>query len=208
TAFRYNASGTLTYVQGVGGLRASLVYDSSQRLSYIQSPTGGRTTYSYAAGTSASIRRIQDPAGRITTLTTSGSTLVKVIRPDGGRTTLGYSGSLLNQVTGPLGSTQFAYATGGLNLRRRMSALGQITSYSSATAQMVVQDPKAHRTTVAYDANNNVRRITDASGKITSYTWQSNVLQSVRQPNGARTTLAYTTISADNTQRLQSITLP
>src|SRR5262249_39815799 len=125
---------------------------------YIQSSAGLRTTYYY--DTSNNIRRIQDAAGRITSLSvnSTNSTLTRMITPDGQRTTL--SGKL-SAVISPTGArTTFTYA-GSTVLTGTFPTLwqapgGQRTSYAFSGTQpnqpikVLVTSPAGKRTTLAY----------------------------------------------------------
>jgi YD repeat-containing protein len=136
TAFRYDTSGKLVYLQNPAGARWTLAYNiSATRLLSIRDPFSRRTTYAYDA--SNNLRRIQDSGGRITSFTVNASgDLSRVIDPLANRTTLAYdSVHNLKSWTNPKGD--------------RTTLIANIVG--STYPNLYVTSPKGERTTFTYN---------------------------------------------------------
>ena len=134
TVYQYGApvSGTapLLYIQNPAGARWTVTYDGSSRVSFITDPLLRRTTLAYDA-TSAKITSIQDPFGRLTSLTVNSSgDLVQIMSPELCIYSMVYSGGhLLSAWINPLGDrTTYTYPLNGLVVR---SPLGAVTTLAT-----------------------------------------------------------------------------
>jgi YD repeat-containing protein len=211
--WHYKVDGSLNKIVSPAGEIWTMVYDD-ELVSGIVSPTGRRTTISYSGGNLSSVT---DPAGRETSIEINGSTqLSKVTYPDGSVVGLAYDDdNLLTSFTDPdNNSTQYTY-----DCLHRVESLttpeGNRYTYTysdetSPGSQWVkVTDPANNITTVIHDGDL-VNSVIDPLGHRTTYTWdgtQDARVSTITDPNGNTTTLGYTT-KANGTKALTSIAKP
>jgi YD repeat-containing protein len=90
TTFNYDTSGFLRTIRNNAGVRWTLTWNSGFTLvEHIDGPLGRRTSFAYDG--SNNIRRIQDPSGRITSLTVNAGNLVRIVTPELCTTSLVYN---------------------------------------------------------------------------------------------------------------------
>jgi YD repeat-containing protein len=190
------------------GQRWSLSYDTHSLLKYVTDPFNRRTTYTYTGAVPFQLRRIQDPAGRITTFTVNAvsGNLSRVITPDLAIVSLAYDGSSrLKAYIDQLGRrTSYGYDSNGW-CASTTKPDGTRTSYTYRNWSTTrITTPLNQITTLAHAWDRNIASVTSPLGTRTSYAWSNNRVQSLTDGNGNRTTVAYTTLT-NRTLALQTI---
>src|SRR5439155_11840166 len=84
--------------------------------------------------------------------------------------------------------------------------LGQRTTFSYATNQTVITNPRGHRTTIGL-ASGQIQSVQDAAGNRTTYAFDSSGLKSVVDGRGNRTTFLYASM-LDRGLRLKGVVRP
>ena len=133
TVFQYGAPSSgvssLQYIQNPAGARWTVTYDGSGRVSFVTDPVGRATTLSYDA-TSGKIKSIQDSFGRLTSLTVNASgDLAQIISPE-------------------LCIVSMVYDTSH-RMKAWINPIGDRTSFSYGTSQLVLTSPLGAVTTLA-----------------------------------------------------------
>jgi YD repeat-containing protein len=207
--YHYPAAGAIDYIQTPATGRWTV--SRRTNVTGIIGPVGPRTTIAYSA-TTGKMRRVQDSGGRITSLSFSSTLgdLTRITAPDLSITTIAYDGSThrLRRWQNPGGDiASFTYDSSG-RLLQQFSPQGERTTYGYGTNVTIRTDPRGKRTTYSfYAADSNFRSMTDATGAITSYSWDTGFLRSVTDGRGNRATFSYLTLS-NNARMLQSAGTP
>ena len=158
----------ITQVQDNSGRTVSYTYDANGRLTAVTNPAGGKTTYTWAACTTAmtctELLSITDPDGHVTS---------NSYDPTTGRVT--------SQTDGDRRHLEFSYTT---------NSSGQIT-------QTDVTDPRGIKDAYSFDANGYLSSVTDAAGTSAAQTTTAvfdpttNLLTSETDPLGRTTNYTY-----------------
>ncbi len=90
TQITYNSSGYENATIDLNGLHTTYSYNGANLLTSVEDPYGKLTTLTYSSG---ELSAIQDPAGRLTTFTFSGSKLQSLEQADGSFVTYTYDGT-------------------------------------------------------------------------------------------------------------------
>src|SRR5262249_4383513 len=140
---------------------------------YVDNPFGEPTRYEYDA--SNKLRRIIDPAQRISSFTVNGSgDLVRIIAPDNAVTTLSYdSAHRLLCFTDPRGQrTSYGYDPAGRICRLTTPVGGRTTYFYAPTSTAI--SAMGYVTQVLFNAFRNPTGIIDPTGRRTPYLWSAN----------------------------------
>ncbi|MCW5944043.1 MAG: hypothetical protein KIS66_17575 [Fimbriimonadaceae bacterium] len=182
-------------IDGVDGHVYSVSYDAAGRIVLVWLKTNHFTTFGYDGY--GNLTTAVDPLGQVTTYAYSGATrlLESVADPLGRRTTLSYYGDgLVNTIKDPRGLvTTFAYDRWG-NMTTLTASDGGVWryGYDELNRRISVQLPMGPRVwTYGYDAGDNMVFAEDPDLNVTTYIYDSCLLQAVRDPFGFATTFAY-----------------
>ncbi|GAQ55183.1 tRNA3(Ser-specific nuclease WapA precursor [Streptomyces acidiscabies] len=196
TTYDYDASGHLI-THATPSTTEKWTYASGN----VASHTDGRakkTTYSY--DTAGHLTSVTDPAGGVTSLTYTTTTMGLVssaTTPRGKTTSYGYdTAGNLTSVTSPLNErTSYTYDSSGRRLTST-DPLGHATTstYDDADAVTSITTARGKKTTYAYDAAHNLTSATDPLGAVTAYAYDAaDRMTTVTGPGGETTSRAYNT---------------
>ncbi len=173
----FNAQGRLTAITDPDGQARTFTYDGSGRLAEVTDPNGTAATFTYSGG---SLNEILMPGGRDITLQYTGSNLTSLTDPNGGSRTFTYdpAGHLTNDSWGTR-STTYTYDPGTGTLQSSNEGLG-------STLGVVPESIQGLQTNPARSASQNQAVLTDALGRVTTYTLNSLGQETTLQtPDGA-----------------------
>jgi RHS repeat-associated protein len=207
--FGYNGAGFVSTLTDQGGRRFEYGYDSAGRLLEAKDPLGHTRVYTWDTANNR-IQSIRDPSGRTLVaneydaagrvkaqMLADGSTFQYAYTLDAGGTRIAQT-----EVTDRRGSVRRVEFDAGGYVVRNTLALGrpeqQVESYEVSAGRMAARtDALGRRTEYAYDAHDNVTKITRLAGTaqavntILTYETVFNRPLTVTDPNGHTTTLAY-----------------
>lgn len=198
----FDSAGLLTRILSrTDGQSATLAY-AGGRLSTVTDRDGNRLTFSVNT-TSGFLSSVSLPGYGTVSYEYTGSRLSKVTRPDGTSTNYAYDGAgNLAGITDGSGTVANVYGPDG-RLTRQTDAEGNVTTFSwdAATQTMTTTmprggtwkdtysgnlvtsstDPLGHTTRFEYDGNGQLAKVTDASAKATtmSYDARGNMLERI-----------------------------
>jgi RHS repeat-associated protein len=177
--FTYTAAGNRSSVSNASGV-ASYTYDTSGRILKVSSPDGSAVTYTYdAAGRESSVTSL---AGTTTYTYDALGRLLTVTDPDGGVTSYTYdaSGNVATVSYPNHNKTAYQY-----NLMDRIVSETQTGPNGSILASYEYQ----------YDQNGLVTQVTEATGRVVSYTYDADqrlVVEKIHDPSSGDQEFAYT----------------
>jgi RHS repeat-associated protein len=210
-----------------GGATTSYAWDTSDRATSVNGPTGGTVGYGYS-GDSSVPSQVTDQVGATTHFESANGLVTAVTDADGNTTSYAYdaNGNLISQTDAAGNVTQFRYDTAGRRTAEispsgattsyaydpagRVTAvtdpLGNVTKYgySAAGRLLTVTDPTGAVTTHAYDTAGQLTSVSDPLGRVTSYAYDPDGnLTRTTAPGGAATTTEY-----DHAGRVTAVTDP
>jgi RHS repeat-associated protein len=201
-----NGKSLLTTVVGPDGRGILLDYNSAGLVISATDPLSRTTSYDYYTYTINNqtyildrLKTVTDPAGGVTTYSYDTAGHLANITDDLGHTSIfTYSVplSLLVEHSDVLGRTTHFYYNGAqtsiVDPNGHTSVHTYDTSASSIAPLASITDAASHTTSYAYDQNYNRTVITDALGRVTTFTWNAAgcSMASVTDPVGT-TTMAY-----------------
>ena len=198
----YDSFGNLKSSTAASGTTAarttSYVYDLDNRLTAITDPLANTQTYAYDAV--GNRLRVTDAKGQTTRYVYDAlNRNIAVIDPLGFQTQMTYDGvgNRLSLIDAKGGVTSFTYDAGNREISMR-DALGRLTTYTyDVLGDRVTQTTAAgtasqETTTYLYDAQRNLRQVTDAAGNVSTDNYDADYnLTSTTDANGHTTTYAY-----------------
>jgi YD repeat-containing protein len=216
-----SAPASLLYIQNPAGVRWTMTYDGSGRVSAVTDPIERLTTLAYDA-TSGKLSSIQDPFGRRTTVTVNSSgDLVQVLSPELCVTSFVYDSShnLIARVN-PLGDRlTFSYPSGGVAVQTPLGAIttlivshppgGPHPPPGPSGATGVGTSPLGQMTTLSFSASGALTGAIDPLGNTTTYNWDSSDhLLSIGDGLGNVTSFSYVANLTNKVSYLSSVTQP
>lgn len=177
--------GKLTRVQDHSGRSVSFTY-SGDDLASATDVVGGVTEYSY------------------TTVGSRVGLMVSATRPRGNKAfeqVYDASSRVVSQKDGVGNTTSIAYDTPAAGVNSVTDAVGGKAGYRHENGRNLVEhsDEAGNSTATTYDAYNRRSSVKDQSGNTTLYSYHaaSGMIQSLTDPNGARTSFTYTERTLD-----------
>ncbi len=185
SVYNFDTSGNLTSVADRDGVTVTYTY-SSGKLSTVSTPDGGLATFSYNGFPNTVLVKVQEPGGRVVTVTRDQSqNITGITLPDGSSVTPVSDGShRLSNLRWALGGTNaanvtFSYdSTTGL-LSSSDRGLGTTLSLTPAAAQGLATSP-------AINSSKALGVVTDALSQVATYTLDGQArLTKLETPDGA-----------------------
>jgi RHS repeat-associated protein len=191
--YNFNTSGQLTNITSPKGNTQTLSYNSQNELATLTDTVGRVFTFSY--NSNGNLIKVTDPSGRTVQYTyDSNGNLATATDPNGGITTYSYdTDHHITSITDPNGNVAVTntYNSNGQVLTQK-NALGAEITLAYAPGQTTFTDAKGNKTTYYYDSDLRLTKVVNASGGVTSYTYDSNSDQSsITDPDGNTTSFVY-----------------
>ncbi len=207
-AYRYDTNGDLAKLVHPAGDVWTILRDAD-RLSALVGPDSSRTTYAYNG--SNMLKRITDPAGRITSFTIDADKrLTDVNRPDGTSIGLRYNSDSTVKAYIDAGSNRTSYSYDYRRQVRRVTApSGGMTTYvyDPNLEFTAIIDPANQRTTYLYDPQQRTKAVINASGERTTFVYSTDQFLARINPLGHRTSLTWAVLD-NRTELIRSVTTP
>jgi len=198
----YDAFGNLassTAASGTGDARTTrYVYDLDDRLVAMSDPLGNKQTYTYDAV--GNRLQVTDAKGQVTRYVYDAlNRNIAIIDPLGFQTRMTYDGvgNKLSLIDPKGGVTSLTYDAGNREISMQ-DAMGRVTTYTyDVLGDRVTQTTAAgtssqETTTYLYDAQRNLRQVTDAAGNVTAQQFDAVYnLTSATDANSHATTYGY-----------------
>ena len=196
TTFTVDGSGNLTKMTTPELCVTEMTYDVDDQLTGWINPSGERTTYSFDGD-----RRLTEvlvPTGDRTTYTYADSFNTKIEDADGETTTLVFTGDRnLSAMVNALGERTTYVWDENTKLTEVLEPRGDCNTYTYHTTDFgakyleSIQKPDGGIFTYSYDNDDQIDKLTDERGNVTTLVWDSGKRTAVVDPLGNRTTYVY-----------------
>jgi RHS repeat-associated protein len=173
----YAGGGNLVQITDTVGRNVTLSYDASNRITQIGDPIGRTATFQYDANNN--LAQATDTAGGVTMFAYDASHRVTSITQPNGQTLLAntydLSGRVISHAGGRGFSTTLAYGTPNPTDTTITDARGNqmIHTYDSSLRIVKITQATGGMTSFAYDTNNDRTSVTNQNGKTTNFSYDS-----------------------------------